>query len=92
MLFPESNAVTVKLIAVPAVALPGAETTKWVVTASTSIAPLVPVNAVDVSVAVIDWLPGVLRVALNVPWPFVNVASAGSDAAPSLLVKWIVPA
>ena len=46
---------------------------------------------VTVSVAVTDWVPAVLSVRLKVPTPSVKVVSAGSTAAPSLLVKWIVP-
>ena len=54
---------------------------------------LVPViEDVPESVAVIVWLPVVLRVALKVPVPAVRVVLAGSVAAPSLLVKWTVPA
>jgi hypothetical protein len=59
----------------------------------TAIALLVPVMLeVIVSVAVMVRLPAVLSVALNVPAPLVSVASAGRLAAPSLLVKWTVPA
>ena len=52
---------------------------------------LVPVmEALRVSVAVIVWLPSVLRVALKVPKPFVNVLLGGR--VPWLvLVKWTVP-
>ena len=58
-----------------------------------TIAPLVPViDEVTVSVAVIVWFPGVKSVALNVPAPFVSVELAGSAAAPSVEVKWTVPA
>ena len=54
---------------------------------------LVPVMVlVAVSVAVTVWLPAVLSVTLNVPVPLVSVALAGRLAAPSLLVKWTVPA
>src|SRR5205085_111567 len=69
-------------------------TTKWVAAAAlTAIALLVPVMlGVTVSVAVIVWLPAVFNVALNVPVPFVSVESAGSVAAPSVPVKWTVPA
>ena len=57
------------------------------------IVPLVPViEALPLSVAVIVWLPAVFKVALNVPAPFVTVLLFGNVAAPSLLVKWTVPA
>src|SRR3954463_5126245 len=60
---------------------------------ATLIAPLVPViAALAVSVAVIVWLPAVFNVALKVPAPLVRVLLAGSVAAPSVLVKWTVPA
>jgi hypothetical protein len=45
-----------------------------------------------VSVAVMVCVPAVFNVTENVPMPAVNVASAGSVAAPSLLVKCTVPA
>jgi hypothetical protein len=50
------------------------------------------IEPVTVSVAVIDWLPTVFSVAENVPAPLANVELAGKIAAPSLLVKWTVPA
>ena len=53
---------------------------------------LVPVmELLAVSVPVMVWLPTVLRVALNVPVPFVSVLLAGRPAWPSVLVKWTVP-
>ena len=54
-----SSAVTVNVIALPAVALAGALTTKCVAAAALTVtAPLVPViELVTVSVAVIVWLP-----------------------------------
>jgi hypothetical protein len=53
--------------------------------------PLVPsIAAFPVSIAVIVWLPAILKVALNVPVPLVNVLSAGRMAFPSLVVKWTV--
>ena len=62
------SAVTVKLTGVPAVAVAGATTTKWVAAAAlTVIAPLVPRSeAFTVSVAVNVWLPAVFRVAPSV--------------------------
>ena len=83
-----------KLNAVPAVALAGADTEKCVAAAAlTVIVLLVPViEEVTVSVAVIVWLPAVSSVAEKLPVPLVSVASAGNTAAPSLLVKWTVPA
>ena len=84
---------TVKLKAVPAVALLGALTLKCVAAAAlTATALLAPViEMVTVSVAVSAWLPAVLRVALKVPVPFVSVLSLGRTAWPSLLVKCTVP-
>ena len=80
---------TVKLNAVPAVALLGALRAKWVAAvALTETVLLVPVRElVTVSVAVSVWLPAVLRVALKEPTPFVSVLLAGRLAAPSVLVK-----
>ena len=49
------------------------------------------INDVTVSVAVRVWLPTVFSVAANVPVPLVRVVSAGSMAAASVLVKWMVP-
>ena len=88
-----SRAVTVKLKAVPAVALEGAATVKCVAApALTVIELLVPVtDAFPVSVPVIVWLPEVLSFALKVPVPLVRVLLAGNTAWPSLLVKWTVP-
>src|SRR6516225_3879488 len=62
------------------------------VAAFTVIPPWVPVIVdVTVSVAVIDCVPTVLRVALKEPVPLVSVESAGRVAWPSLLVKCTVP-
>jgi hypothetical protein len=59
----------------------------------TVIDPLVPlIEDVTVSVAVIFRVPAVFRVAEKVPVPAVRLVSAGSVAAPSVLVKWTVPA
>ena len=65
------QAVTVSVKALPAVAVAGALTTKWVAAAAlTVMVSLVPViELVAVSVAVIVWLPAVLSVALNVWTP-----------------------
>jgi hypothetical protein len=50
--------------------------------------PDVPaIDELTVSVAVTVWVPAVSRVAEKVPVPLVSVLSAGSTAAPSLLVK-----
>ena len=89
-----SRAVTVKLKAVPAVALLGALTVKCVAAAAlTAMVLLVPVMLlVTVSVAVIVWLPAVTSVALNVLVPLVSVLLAGKVAWVSLLLKWTVPA
>jgi len=88
-----SSAVTVTLVAVPTVALPGMDTWKCVANPDpTVIAWEVPViEAVTVSVAVTVWLPSVFRVTWNSPLPFVKVVFAGSTAAPSVLVKCTVP-
>jgi hypothetical protein len=95
VLFDPSRAVTVKLNASPAVAVPGAETAKCVAVPALAIVitPDVPViEAVTVSVAVIDCEPFVFSVAEKVPTPFVSVEFAGKVAAPSLLVKCTIPA
>src|SRR5664279_2200915 len=87
-------AVTVNENAVPPFAVAGAETPRCVAPAdATTMAALVPVMAaLTVSVAVMVWLPAVVSVAGNVATPLVSVASAGSVAAASELVKWTVPA
>jgi hypothetical protein len=86
--------VTVKLNAVPAVALLGAATLNCVaLAAETLMAPETPVTpAALASVPVIVWLPAVFSVALNVPTPFVSVLFAGKTACASVLVKWTEPA
>jgi hypothetical protein len=85
----------VKVKAVPAVAVAGALTMKWVAVVPaplTVMVLLVPMMlAVTVSVAVSVWGPAVCRVALKVPVPAVKVLLAGRLAVPSLLVKWTVP-
>ena len=88
-----SCAVTVRLNALPAVALAGALTVKWVAAAAlTAMLLLVPVMLlVTVSVAVTVWLAAVFKVALKVPAPLLRVLLAGREALPSLLVKWSVP-
>jgi len=52
------------------------------------------IEAANVSVAVRDWVPltSVTIVAENVPTPLASVASGGSVARPSELVKWTTPA
>ena len=89
MAFEVVRAVTVKLNAVPAVAVVGPEIEKCVaVTLETVIVFEVPViDEVAVSVPVIVWPPAVLNVAENVPAPLVKVESAGSVAEPSVVVK-----
>lgn len=59
----------------------------------TATTPLVPVVAeVVVSVAAMVCEPAVFSIAEKVPTPLVSVASAGSAAAASVLVKCTVPA
>jgi hypothetical protein len=89
-----SSAVTVTLIATPAVAEAGALTSYWVADpAMTKTLPDVPVmSAVVVSVAVTVWLPAVFRVNWNIPVPFDRTESAGRLAAASELVKCTMPA
>jgi hypothetical protein len=92
-----SSAVTVIEMGVPAVAVAGAVTEKCVAGPAgaplTLIGPEVPViEAVTVSVAVIVRLPTVFSVAEKVPTPLTRVLLGGSTAAPSLEVKWTVPA
>ena len=79
--------------AVPAVALDGALTVKCVAAAAlTAMLFDVPViEDVNVSVAVIVWLPAVFNVAEKVPVPLVSVEFAGRTDCPSLLVKCTVP-
>ena len=84
---------TVKLNAVPTIALAGADTEKCVAGgggATVMVAEPVML-AVTVSVAVTVWLGAVLRVMENVPPPLVNWELPGKTAAPSLLLKWTVP-
>jgi len=83
----------VKFNATPAAAEAGVETTKCAAPAALRAMALeVPVIAAFTeSVAVMVWLPAVLRVVENVPVPFVNVEFAGKGAAGSVLVKWTVP-
>ena len=73
-----SSAVTVKLKALPAVALAGPLTTKCVAAAALTrtAPPCRQSNCSRVSVAVNVWLPAVFSVALNVPTPLVKVALA----------------
>jgi hypothetical protein len=87
-----SIAVTVKLKDVPVVAEAGALTPKCIAPVATLIELLTPVSvALDVSVAVMVWLPGVLNVAENVPWPAESIALDGNKAWASVLVKRTVP-
>lgn len=92
-----SSAVTVIVIAVPAVAVKGAATTNLEMAAGlTVIAPVVPVTVpvpdAAVSIAVTVWLPAVFNVTEKLPAPFVSVTFAGSAAWLSVLVKRTVPA
>jgi hypothetical protein len=66
---------------------------KWLAAAAfTVMPPWLPVMLdVTVSVAVIDCVPAVFRVALKLPAPLVSVELAGWLAWPSLLVKCTVP-
>ena len=88
-----SSAVTVKLKALPAVALLGALNAND--TASpplTTMVPLVPVTLLATeSVAVTVRFPEVFSVTLNIPLPFDNDELAGSTACPSLLLNCTVP-
>lgn len=61
------------------------------IAATDEMAGLPVIALFTVSVAVIVWLPGVLKVALNVPVRLVSGASGGSVACESLLVKCSVP-
>jgi hypothetical protein len=93
MLLNWSSAVTLTLIAVPAVATPGAETTKCVAIPDETVTVFeVPVIvAVTVSVPVIVWLPSVFKVTESVLVPLISVTFAGRIAAPSVLVKCTEP-
>jgi hypothetical protein len=92
-LFATSNAVTVKLNAVPAVVFAGAETKKCVAgPALTLIVAEVPViEALTVSIAEMACGPVVLSVAEKFPTPLVRVELPGSTAATSVLMKCTVP-
>jgi len=75
---------------VPAVADPGAETTKWVAGAADTLTELdVPViEEVTVSVAVMGLIAARVQRGRERPrWPLVRVESPAITAAPSLLVK-----
>jgi hypothetical protein len=93
--FEASSAVTVKLIAVPAIAVAGAVTEKCVAVCAADETVTVPddpvIEPVTVSVAVIVCGPVVFSVTEKVPTPLVKVEFAGRTASPSLLVKWTVP-
>lgn len=79
MLFEASSAVTVKLKEIPVVAFDGPATAKCVAEAVTVIELEVPVMEA-VSVAVMVWVPGVIRVTEKVPVPLASVEAAGSTA------------
>src|SRR5438874_8162163 len=93
MLLKASNAVTVRLNAVPAVALPGALTMNDTAgPPDTAIGPLVPVMLLETeSLAVMVLFPEVSSVTLNVPLPLDNVELAGNIACASLLLNCTVP-
>jgi hypothetical protein len=88
----ESNAATVKLNAVPVLAVETAvETANLDAGAGpTGIALEVPVSK-SVPVAVTVWLPAVFSVTEPVPAPLAIVALAGNTAWASELVKCTVP-
>jgi hypothetical protein len=66
---------------VPAVAVDGAVTEKWVAGPKTVIIPDEPViEDFTVSVATMVWLPTEFKVAENDPLPFVNGESFGRAA------------
>ena len=93
-LFEASSAVTVKLKAVPAVTVAGADTEKWLAPEPplTVIDVEVPlIEAVIVSVAVIVWSSAVFRVTEKDLVPFTSIESAGSMAWASVLVKCTIP-
>ena len=76
-----SMAVTVKLKAVPAMTIAGAVMEKPDGPAATVIEVVAPVIVVlTMSVAVILWLPTVLNVAENVPWPPASAELTGKAA------------
>jgi hypothetical protein len=82
------------IVAVPAIAVGGALTKKWIEGSASktmigSEEPAIP--GATVSVAVIVWEPTEFNVAENVPVPFMSVPSGGRNAAGSLLVKCTVP-
>ncbi len=88
-----SCAVTETVIAVPAVAVAGAEITNFEAAAAlTVIAPEVPViDGVMVSVAVTVLLPAVFKVTEKTLTPLVRAEFAGSTAFVSLLVMATIP-
>lgn len=90
---PESSAVTVKLNAVPGVALLGAATESWDAgPTATAIELEDPLMAFTASFTLIDWLAAVISVIEKLPTPLVSLESAGRTALGSLLVKCTVPA
>jgi hypothetical protein len=73
--------VTVTLKAVPTMAIAGAVTEKREGPAATLIELVAPVIIfLTMSVAVMVWLPTVLNVAENVPWPPTSVELTGKAA------------
>jgi len=77
-----SKAVTVRLKGTPAVATGGPLTAKWLAAAGlTRTLMLVPViEPLKRSVAVMTWLPAVLRVTEKLPTPPINARSRGRTA------------
>ena len=71
----------------------GVEKTNLLVVAGSTVIPA-SVSVSDgfaLSVAVMPWVPAVLRVAAKVPVPLIRMASFGRVAWPSVDVKWTVP-
>jgi hypothetical protein len=90
-----SSALTVKVMAVPAVAVPGALTTRCEAAAAlTVMVPLTPAMLlVAVSAADSVCAPAVVKVAVNVPTPDSSVLLAGNavELPVSVLVNFTVP-
>jgi hypothetical protein len=86
-----STAVTVKLNAVPVVAVAGAVTRNAAATSAVTLNTALPA-VIAGAVAEMLRLPADFSVAVNEPVPPVNVVSAGSTAFGSVLVKCTVPA
>ena len=86
-----SRAVTVKLNAVPVVAVAGAATPRLAAAPGVTATAAVPLIEEPVSVPVTDWVPLVRRVAEKVPLPWLSGEFAGRIAWESVELTCTVP-